>query len=123
MEFLSAAHERFWALYDELVRTSTIVIDRPKDQPHPQRPWLIYPLDYGYLAGTSAGDGAGIDVWVGTLPAGGITGIACTVDPYKRDTEIKVLWRCSDADLATIDHFLNVVAGLPCLLIKRTAPV
>jgi inorganic pyrophosphatase len=119
MAFPTIAHARFWAVYDELVRTSELVIDRPKDQPHPQRPWLIYPLDYGYLAGTTAGDGAGIDVWVGSLPTGGVTGIACTVDPYKRDTEIKVLLRCGDHDLALIDHFLNSVAGLPCLLIKR----
>lgn len=122
MKPTTVAHERFWATYDELVRTSQIVIDRPRATPHPQRPGLIYPLDYGYLAGTTAGDGAGIDVWIGTMAAGGVTGLACTVDPYQRDTEIKVLLRCSAADLATIDHFLNVVAGLPCILIERPRP-
>lgn len=61
-------HLAFWAALDELVATSTVRIDRPKGTAHPRYPSFIYPLDYGYLEGTQAADGGGIDVWVGSLP-------------------------------------------------------
>jgi hypothetical protein len=54
----------FWARLDELIRTSEIIIDRPKGMPHPRYPDLIFPLDYGYLKCTSSG--GGIDIWLGT---------------------------------------------------------
>ena len=57
----------FWPVLDRLVATSKIVIDRPKGSPHPRHPSFRYPLDYGYLQGTLAPDGDGIDVWVGSL--------------------------------------------------------
>jgi inorganic pyrophosphatase len=50
----------FWSRLDELIKSSEIVIDRPKGTPHPKYPDLIFPLDYGYLKGTSGGDGDGI---------------------------------------------------------------
>ena len=109
----------FWQTLDELVATSKIVIDRPKQTSHPRFPDLIYPLDYGYLDGTTAGDGDGIDVWIGNDPAAGVTAVACTVDGCKRDAEIKVLFGCSEADSVTISHFLNSIAGLPCIIIPR----
>ncbi len=56
----------FWTDADELVRTHRVVVDRPRNTPHPKATQHIYPLDYGYLEGTSSGDGAGIDVWIGT---------------------------------------------------------
>ena len=86
---------------------------------HPRFPDLIYPLDYGYLDGTTAGDGDGIDVWIGNAAQKSVTAIACTVDGYKRDAEIKVLLGCTEDDLAAISHFLNVVAGLPCVILPR----
>lgn len=108
---------RFWQTLDELVAASEIVIDRPKGSAHPRFPDLIYPLDYGYLEGTTAGDGAGIDVWIGNPEERNVTAIACTVDGYKRDAEIKVLLGCTDDDLAAISFFLNVTAGLPCIIV------
>jgi inorganic pyrophosphatase len=39
----------FWAYIDELVATSSVVIDRPRNTAHPKHPQHIYPLDYGYL--------------------------------------------------------------------------
>ncbi len=119
----------FWQMFDDLVATSEIVIDRPKGSAHPRMAVLIYPLDYGYLAGTTAGDGDGIDVWLGAEAvssdavsshgASQVTAVACTVDRYKRDAELKVLVGCTVSDMQLIWHFLNEVATLPCIIIQR----
>ena len=87
----------FWQSLDKLVSESEIVIDRPKGSRHPKYPDCIYPLDYGYLEGTTAMDGGGIDVWKGT---GGdyIDAIICTVDLLKRDSEIKILIGCTEEE-------------------------
>lgn len=39
--------EDFWQALDELIRTSEIVIDRPRGSAHPRYPEMIYPVDYG----------------------------------------------------------------------------
>jgi inorganic pyrophosphatase len=39
---------RFWALVDELIATSEIVIDRPGGSAHPRVPEIVYPFNYGY---------------------------------------------------------------------------
>ena len=41
-----------------------VVIDRPRGSAHPRDPKLIYPLNYGYVPGTIAGDGAAKGVYV-----------------------------------------------------------
>jgi len=43
----------FWQTFDRLILESEIVIDRPKSSAHPRYPDFIYPLDYGYLKGTT----------------------------------------------------------------------
>ncbi len=53
---------RFWAAAEHLVATSEIVVDRPKGSSHPMVPEAIYPVAYGYLKGTTAIEGEGIDV-------------------------------------------------------------
>ncbi len=57
----------FWQLADQLVREHPIVIDRPRGSRHPRYPAVVYPLDYGYLDGTTAIDGGGVDCWRGRL--------------------------------------------------------
>ena len=57
-----------------------------------------------------AGDGAGIDVWVGSEPgvpgsAPRVGAILCTVDLLKRDTEIKLLIGCTPDDQRAILAF------------------
>lgn len=89
------AEEDYWRRLDELVQASEIVIDRPRGSEHPRYPDVVYPLDYGYLAGTTAADGGGIDVWVGSASRQGVTGIISTVDLYKRDAETKILLDCT----------------------------
>ena len=97
----------FWHEMDELAMTNLIVIDRPKGSPHPRYPDVIYPLDYGYLEGTTSGDGDGTDVWLGSLSTidKTLTGILCTFDTLKRDIEIKLLIGCTEVDLQIIQDF------------------
>lgn len=95
----------FWLEMGNLIAADKIVIDRPKGARHPRYPELIYPLDYGYLENTTAGDGDGIDVWTGSLDRKTLTGILCTFDTIKRDAEIKLLIGCTQQDIQTIRNF------------------
>ena len=110
----------FWAALDKLAETSQIVIDRPKGSAHPRFTQYIYPLDYGYLEGTSSMDGEGIDLWLGTDPAGKLTAILCTVDLIKRDSEIKLLMGCTEEEIRTILAFHNQSEFMRGMLVKRT---
>ncbi len=118
----------FWTHLDQLMAASRVVIDRPKGSAHPRYPTRIYPLDYGYLDGTTAGDGAGIDVWVGsartvqTEQAEQIdrpNAILCTVDLWKRDAEIKILLRCTERDIEVIVNFTHDGDMMRCMVIRR----
>jgi len=95
----------FWHEMEGLIKTNAITIDRPKGDPHPHYPKLIYPLEYGYLENTTAGDGDGIDVWMGSLDTKYLTGILCTFDKIKRDAEIKLLVGCTQEDIEIIRNF------------------
>lgn len=110
--------ERFWQHLDELAAEADVVIDRPAGTAHPRFPDFIYPLDYGYLQGTTAGDGGGIDVWRGSLPGAAVTGVICTVDLTKRDSEIKILIGCTPEEMQTAlrTHNSGSMAGV---LIER----
>lgn len=59
---MNAMDKGFWQALDRLVAECETVIDRPKGTAHPRWPEFVYPLDYGYLRGTSSMDGGGIDV-------------------------------------------------------------
>jgi len=107
----------FWTLLDRLTAQSKIVIDRPAGSSHPCYPQMIYPLDYGYLEGTTGGDGAGIDIWVGSLPEKMICGILCTADVLKNDVEIKILFGCTESEIEQILRFLNDSEFLKCMVV------
>jgi len=107
-----SANISFWQEMHHLVITNSIIIDRPKGSLHPRYPELIYPFDYGYLDNTTASDGGGIDVWIGSLKITAhaevgelLTGILCTFDTLKRDAEIKLLIRCTKEDVDVIRSF------------------
>ena len=102
----------FWQALAKLIGTNSIILDRPKGGAHPRYPDLIYPLDYGYLENTAAGDGDGIDVWIGSLQTKILTGILCTFDRLKRDAEIKLLLGCTREDGQTIQHFNDALQTL-----------
>jgi inorganic pyrophosphatase len=112
---------RFWASLDALVASATLIIDRPCGSAHPRFPAFLYPLDYGYLEGTSACDGGGIDVWVGSLQPREVVGVLACADLAKRDAEIKILLGCSreEALLALRTHNTGPQGAT---LIWRAAP-
>jgi inorganic pyrophosphatase len=95
--------DKFWSNLEELVEKCELVIDRPKGSAHPRYPSAIYPIDYGYLKGTSGGDGQGVDVWRGSLASDSVDSVVCTIDGQKRDAEIKILLGCSEDDKKKID--------------------
>jgi len=80
---------------------------------------MVYPLDYGYLAGTSAGDGDGIDVWRGSLAESQLDAIVCTVDLVKRDVEIKLLLGCTAEEQSVICDFHNDSESMAAILVQR----
>jgi inorganic pyrophosphatase len=104
----------FWQSMTLLINTNAIIIDRPRGKTHPRYSDMFYPLDYGYLAGTKASDGDGIDVWIGSLTSTGkiLTGILCTFDTLKHDAEIKVLIGCTRNDIQIIQEFLKQMCTL-----------
>ena len=110
----------FWSALDKLVETSNIIIDRPKGSAHPRYTEYIYPLDYGYLDGTSSMDGEGIDVWRGSKSDLTLNAVLCTVDLVKRDSEIKLLLGCTEAEIQTILQFHNQSEMMRGMLVRRT---
>jgi inorganic pyrophosphatase len=109
----------FWAHLDSLLQSAELVIDRPRGSTHPRYPSIVYPLDYGYLAGTSGGDGQGIDVWRGSLAAGKLDAVVCTVDIVKRDVEVKLLLGCTAEEKATACAFHNDSEYMAAILVER----
>jgi inorganic pyrophosphatase len=103
----SSPKQDYWQALERLLQNAQIVIDRPRGHPHPRYPEVIYPLDYGYLEGTTAGDGAGIDIWLGSQTDHTLTGILCTIDTIKRNAEIKILAGCTPGDIEAILHFTD----------------
>lgn len=114
----SGDRDEYWRALDALAATSEIVIDRPRGSAHPRYPDFIYPHDYGYLAGTRAGDGDGIDVWVGSLAGRVVTGVVVTVDLHKRDAETKILLGCSPEEMRAI-RAIHQDGDQSALLIER----
>lgn len=108
----------FWQALDRLLESSEIVIDRPKGSAHPRYPDIIYPVDYGYLKGTSSMDGEGIDIWVGTAEKR-IGAVICTVDLMKKDSEIKLLIGCTAEEKEIVYKFHNASQYMKGVMILR----
>ena len=109
----------FWNAIDKIVSESKIVIDRPKGTAHPRFPDFVYRVDYGYLENTSSMDGGGIDVWVGTDERKQIDAIMCIVDLMKRDSEIKILIGCTEAEKDIVYQTHNETDYMKGILIRR----
>lgn len=99
--------DEFWDYLERLIESSQIVIDRPTGSQHPHYPEIVYPLDYGYLAGTSSADGGGIDLWLGSQPEKRLEAVLIIVDLQKRDSEIKLLLGCAPSEVETVLQFQN----------------
>ena len=99
--------DEFWEFLQKLVDTSEIVLDRPQGSIHPRFRHQPYPVNYGYLKGTTAIDAGGVDIWVGSEKEKKVGGALCTVDLFKKDTELKIIYDCTDAEVAAIMEFVN----------------
>lgn len=56
----------FWLELSELIKASSSILDRPRWRHQPDYMDMTYILDYGCLENISAGEGDGIDVWIGS---------------------------------------------------------
>jgi inorganic pyrophosphatase len=112
--------ELFWSRLDLLVASCGIIIDRPRGSPHPRYADFVYPLDYGYLRDTMAPDGGGIDVWQGSIASDTslVTGLIFNVDLVKRETEIKLLLDCTQADMQQILEIHNTGEQSAILIVR-----
>ena len=108
----------FWSAIDALITSSEVIIDRPKGTKHPRFDF-IYPLNYGYLKDTTSSDGGGIDVWHGSLNSNKCDAVICTVDLLKKDSEIKILLGCTEAEKDTILRFHNDSEYMKGVMIRR----
>jgi len=108
----------YWEALDALVEKHRLVIDRPKGSTHPRFPASIYPLDYGYLDGTTGGDSKGIDVWRGSVNETSVVAAIFTVDSVKAESETKILVGCTDEELGIISNYHNTFSQRG-LLVKR----
>jgi inorganic pyrophosphatase len=107
----------YWQALDQLVRSSDIIIDRPAKSSHPKFENIVYPFDYGYLDGSTGGDGEGVDVWVSGRE-NRVTGVVTTVDLFKTDAEVKLLLGFTESEMIDIEAFHNVNQQYATLLIR-----
>ena len=119
VETMIEVNPAFWEAVDELVRSSEIMIDRPKGSVHPKYATFVYRVDYGYLKDTASMDGQGIDVWVGSDPAQRIDAVMCIVDLMKRDSEIKLLIGCTEEEKRLVYETHNESQYMKGILIRR----
>jgi len=99
--------DAFFAMFDQMVKTCEIIIDRPRGTAHPRYPDFIYPVDYGYLDGTTSMDGGGIDVWLGESGEKKLDAVMVTVDTHKKDSEVKLLLGCGEQEQELINRVMN----------------
>lgn len=112
-------NDDFWMALDTLISSGRIVIDRPKGSTHPKFPLLRYEVDYGYLENTASMDGGGIDIWCGSLSEKRVVAVICTIDLWKKDSEIKILIGCTEEEMRTVYEFHNHSAFMKGILIRR----
>jgi inorganic pyrophosphatase len=108
-----------WGYWERLLRERGVVIDRPRGSAHPRYPDMIYPLDYGYIPDTTGGDGAEVDVFIGTAPTG-LRAALLTTDAGKGDREIKLLWNMTGGEIVIALDFLTR-NGMRSQLLLRTS--
>ncbi|MDR0739078.1 MAG: inorganic pyrophosphatase [Oscillospiraceae bacterium] len=104
---MSNSNNAFFETFEQLINEHGITIDRPKGTAHPRFQDLIYPIDYGYINNTQSQDGGGIDLFLGDDNNAGVVGIICTIDATKRDSEVKVLYNCTEENIQTARRMMN----------------
>lgn len=95
-----------WDAWERTIRERGFVIDRPQGSRHPQYPYIVYPVAYGYIPHVMGWDDLEQDVFVGN-PAGPLSGVVLTADFVKQDHEFKLLWGLSRAQVDVVHAFFN----------------
>ncbi|PSQ97551.1 MAG: hypothetical protein BRD55_01380 [Bacteroidetes bacterium SW_9_63_38] len=95
-----------WAAWTRCIAERGVTIDRPARTAHPDCPSVIYPLDYGFLPGTTGTDGEPVDVFVGNGDTG-LVGLILTTDYRQGDREVKLLVDCTPPEVYTAHGFIN----------------
>lgn len=113
------SEKTFWDHLDRLVAGGRVIVDNPRGTHDGGSNTVVYPVDYGYLEGTSSMDGDGIDVFVGSDPGQRIDAIVCTLDLVKRDSEIKVLLGCTEEEKLEIVRLFEAYPSMRGLLVRR----
>jgi inorganic pyrophosphatase len=113
------SNETFWGHLERLVTESRVIIEVPKGTKTTRFPKELQLVDYGYLEGTSSIDKDGIDVFVGSDPNRVVDAIVCTVDLSKRDSEIKILIGCTEAEKHAVERLYEVFPPMRGLLVRR----
>jgi inorganic pyrophosphatase len=111
-------NDDFWEHLDRLIAQSRIVIDPLKVSHHRRFPEIVYPLDYGTLEGTTADDGGGIDLYLGSRESRDLSAVILSVDMLKRDAEIKLVLGCTKEETQIALDQLNS-GRMRALLIAR----
>lgn len=110
-------NHKFWNALDRLLNETEIVIDKPKGTIKDD---LIYPVDYGCLKGTKSSDYEGIDVYVGSMENPLIDAVICTVNLYKKESEVKILFGCDEKEKEAVYHiYFGSRETLHGILIRR----
>jgi inorganic pyrophosphatase len=99
--------DAFFKAFEQLICEHGFTIDRPKGTAHPRFPDLVYPINYGYINNTQSQDGEGIDVFLGDNDGAGVVGILCSIDTVKKDSEVKVLYNCTEKNIQTALKMMN----------------
>lgn len=90
--FITTVLRRAYA-WSFLGRTVHVTVDRPLGSAHPQYPDTVYPINYGYLPDTLAGDGEALDVYILGVdrPVDAFAGRVIAVVYREDDTEDKLV--------------------------------
>ena len=113
------SNETFWGHLDRLAAESRVIIDVPKGAKNSRLQEGPLFVDYGYNEDTSSMDEDGIDVFVGSDPSRMVDAIICTVDLFKRDSEIKILIGCTEAEKPAVERLYEVFQPMLGLLVRR----
>jgi inorganic pyrophosphatase len=95
-----------WSTWERCLDDRGVTIDRPTRTAHPDYPSVIYPLDYGYIPGTTSTDGEPVDVFVGNGDVG-LVSLILTTDHRQGDREVKLLVDCTPPEVYMAHGFIN----------------
>ena len=100
-----------WEATEALVQAHGITLERRRGTAHPRFPEIVYPLDYGFVPGTTGEDGEPVDVFVGSGPQR-LVGAYRTIDRRRGDTELKLLWGLTADEVYLVHGFLTFAPAL-----------